>query len=399
MHELVSFALILAASTLLGLVSLFLIEIVMADPDATIRKSWRDQPRGRIAVLVPAHDEGHGLVPTVEDILAQLWPGDRLVVVADNCSDDTAVQAAKAGAEVIERHEPNRRGKGYALAHGVEHLRSDPPDVVIVIDADCRIASGVISELSANCLQTGRPAQAVYLMKAPEGAPISTRVAEFAWAVKNRLRPLGLSRLGLPCQLTGSGMAFPFAIIRPADLANGEIVEDMKLGLDLAAAGHPPVFCRTAQVTSWFASTASGREKQRQRWERGHLDLIVGMAPRLLTTAIIKRNWPVIGLALDLAIPPLSLLVLSVLGLLAISGIAAWLNYSSSAFWMGIAALLNLVGAGTLAWLRCGSSIIPAEDFGAIGWYVVGKVGFYGRIAQGCGGREWIRTDRTRPDK
>jgi hypothetical protein len=88
-----------------------------------------------------------------------------------------------------------------------------------------------------------RPVQSLYLMTAPCESAINHQVAEFAWRLKNQVRPLGLRALGLPCQLMGTGMAFPWDIIRSAELASGFIVEDLKLGLDLADAGHPPVFC------------------------------------------------------------------------------------------------------------------------------------------------------------
>ena len=49
--------------------------------------------RPQVAVLVPAHDEAVGIGATLRSLLAQLAPGDRLLVVADNCSDDTAAIA------------------------------------------------------------------------------------------------------------------------------------------------------------------------------------------------------------------------------------------------------------------------------------------------------------------
>src|SRR5689334_1535043 len=64
----------------------------------------------KVAVLIPAHNEGAGLVPTVADIRQQLDADDRVIVVADNCSDDTAKQAEQAGAEVIVRKDAARRG-------------------------------------------------------------------------------------------------------------------------------------------------------------------------------------------------------------------------------------------------------------------------------------------------
>src|SRR5450631_4215805 len=70
---------------------------------------------GTVAVLIPAHDEAKGILATLNDIKPQLRPTDRLLVVADNCTDDTAAVAASAGAEVTVRLEPTKIGKGYAL--------------------------------------------------------------------------------------------------------------------------------------------------------------------------------------------------------------------------------------------------------------------------------------------
>ncbi|MGO9682063.1 MAG: glycosyltransferase family 2 protein, partial [Beijerinckiaceae bacterium] len=188
--------------------TVFFIEVIaaiaLAQQDYQVPPGNR--PRQRVAVLLPAHNESTGILPTLADIMVQIRAGDRLLVVADNCTDDTAAVAAAAGAEVVDRNEPERKGKGYALAWGLRHLGTDPPEIVIIIDADCRVAEGVFDRLAAACAATHRPVQALDLMTAPNGSPV-IKVAEFAWRVKNWVRPLGLRGLGLPCQLMGTGMA------------------------------------------------------------------------------------------------------------------------------------------------------------------------------------------------
>ena len=69
-------------------------------------------PRPRVAVLVPAHNESSHVLPTIACLLPQMQAGDQLLVVADNCNDDTAELARRAGAEVIERQHLTERGKG-----------------------------------------------------------------------------------------------------------------------------------------------------------------------------------------------------------------------------------------------------------------------------------------------
>jgi glycosyltransferase involved in cell wall biosynthesis len=254
-------------------VAVFFIETVAAFILVTKKPELHSSKmvRHRVAVVIPARNESVGILPTLSDVKPQLLPGDRLLVVADNCTDDTAAVASGAGAEVIERHELSRRGKGFALNFALKHIKADPPAVVIIVDADCRVSEETIDHLASACTTTGRPVQILDLMTAPEGSPVNFCVAEFAWRVKNWVRPLGLGALGLPCQLMGTGMAFPWEVIRSANLASGSIVEDTKLGLELARAGHPPLFFPAARVTSDFQWSAVGDENQRRRWEeRNH---------------------------------------------------------------------------------------------------------------------------------
>ena len=137
-----------------------------------------------VAVLMQAHDEAAGIAATIAPVLAQLSGADRLLVVADNCSDGTARIARAAGAKVVERHDELHRGKGYALDCGVKHLAKSPPEAVVIVDADCIPAAGAIDRVARLSVMTGRPVQALYLMHSPPGAPLKTRITEFAWVFK-----------------------------------------------------------------------------------------------------------------------------------------------------------------------------------------------------------------------
>ena len=357
---------------------------------------YPDSTRGRVTVLVPAYNESTTIIPTLEDIKAQLRPGDRLLVVADNCTDDTALVAGLSGAEVVERQDSERIGKGYALDSGLRHLDKDPPDVVVMIDADCRLAEGSIGRLTSACSMTGRPVQALYLMSVPDGSRINKQIAAFAWRVKNWVRPLGLGGLGLPCQMVGTGMAFPWPVIRTADLASGWIVEDLKLGLDLAAAGHPPLFCPSARVTSQFAASARGADIQRSRWEHGHIMTILKLAPRMLSIAIARANFRLLALTLDLAVPPLSLLALLLILMFAMTGVAALLGVGSAALIISTACLVGFATTVGLAWNSYGRDVLPARAISSVPLYILAKLGLYGQILFGKMTAQWVRTDRTK---
>ena len=351
--------------------------------------------RANAAVIVPAHNESEGLRPTLIEIGSQLRNGDRLVVVADNCTDDTAAIAAAVGAEVVERCDPERIGKGFALDAGVLHLCATPPGVVIIIDADCRLSAGTIDRLAATCSASGRPVQALDLMISPDRVSLNYSVAEFAWRLKNWVRPLGLARLGLPCQLMGTGMAFPWPVIRDANLATGHIVEDMRLGLELSAANRAPLFCPDAVVTSEFPLSAQGAVTQRQRWEYGHLQFIRDAALPMLWQALRQGNPGLAALVLDICVPPVALLVLLATAMLSISVLATLLNESVLPFAFAASVFAALVFAVALAWARCGRDVLPFSSVMHILPYLGGKLLLYLRLARSGPNVGWIRTDRS----
>jgi cellulose synthase/poly-beta-1,6-N-acetylglucosamine synthase-like glycosyltransferase len=354
-----------------------------------------EQSRDRIAVLIPAHNEGVGLVPTLADIKDQLRPGDRLLVVADNCTDDTAEVAASAGAEVAVRSDMRRVGKGYALDWGIDRLTADPPAIVVVVDADCRLVPGTLDRLANACALSQRPVQSLYLMTSPAGPTINHQVAEFAWRLKNWVRPLGLHAMGLPCQLMGTGMAFPWDIILSADLSSGFIVEDLKLGLELARAGHPPLFCPTAVVTSTFPTSEHGAKTQRHRWEQGHIGLILTKSPSLLFAAARRGNKDLLALTLDLLVPPITLLALLLTAMAFVAAIAALANASLYPLVISLVSALLMIVTVILAWAKYGRDILQPKSLALIGQYLLRKLSLYRAVLFGRRISRWIRTDRS----
>lgn len=356
----------------------------------------RPQAIGRVAIVVPAHNESEGIGPTLHDILPQLGGRDRLLVVADNCTDDTAAIAAEAGAEVIVRQDPVRIGKGYAMAWAIAHLAKDPPDLVLFIDADCRVEADLVAKLRNVCQQTGRPVQALYLMKSAASSEVNHSLSEFAWILRNFVRPLGLRFFRRPVQLMGTGMMFPWDVIKLAPLASGNLVEDLRLGLDLAAAGKPAYFFPFAKVTSHFPATVKGRDSQRQRWIQGHIATIVRSVPKLVALAISRRNLDLLALALDLLVPPLSLLGLLTAGMLGLTLLLALFGMSPLPLFIASANLVIFVAAVFLAWREFGRDILPASVGLSVGGMMLQKMGVYGRLLRGRIAGEWVRTDRSK---
>jgi len=347
----------------------------------------------KIAVLVPAHDEASVIGTTLETLLPQLTAQDRLVVIADNCSDETAAIARNFGATVIERQDIERRGKGYALDYGLNFLETEPPEVVVLVDADCIVEEGTLKRIASVAVSQGKPVQATYLMEQPAKPTPKDSVSALAFMVKNLVRPSGLAKLGLPGLLTGTGMAFPWSVIRQAPLASGNIVEDMQLGLDLAIAGHPTLFCPDTKVIGILPQQEAAAKGQRTRWEHGHLQTLLTQVPRLIKASFAQRRFDLLALALDLSIPPLSLLVMiwaaaTAVALLAGIWGATWIPLILLAI-AGLLILVSIVGA----WAKFGRGEISALTLLAVPFYILWKIPLYlAFLVQRQ--TKWIRTDR-----
>jgi cellulose synthase/poly-beta-1,6-N-acetylglucosamine synthase-like glycosyltransferase len=345
------------------------------------------------AVVVPAHDEEEAIVRTINAIQSQLNPADRLIVVADNCTDETANLASEAGANTIERKDAALRGKGFALDLGIKYIEAgSAPQVVVFIDADCVVAPGCISRLVNMAESTGRPVQGKYLMHAtvPNSA---MRIAEFSFKIKNYIRPGGGSRFGLPCLLYGTGMAFPWNLIQGSLLANGHLTEDLKLAIDLSLLGFPPFYCDIAACDSTFPETRGALSSQRKRWEHGYFSSIIEYMPKLVMKAFTTRDWRLFAVALDLSIPPLGLMLMLTIMISCLGVVSILLGANIPiapmlVFYFPVFAILI-----ALVWYFHGRQIISIVDFFAIIKHALMRVsvlwGFLTRPQ-----REWVRTER-----
>ncbi len=353
--------------------------------------------RASVAVLIPAHNEMTGIAQTLQALRPQMLAGDRLLVVADNCQDQTAQVARAEGAEVIERTHDTLRGKGYALDFGIRHLAANAPAVVVIVDADCRVDPGAIDVLTRATQALQRPTQALYLMHAPADASARQRLAAFAWLLRNQVRPSGANLAGWPCQLMGSGMGFVFADLRDAPVATGNIVEDMQLGLDFAALGKAPVFIPGAAVHSEFPSGEQAATQQRTRWEHGHLATI-SAAWRQWGVQGLKGRTPVLlPMLLDLSVPPLALMVMLQVGALAAAGlgVATGLLGPLALGALGVLLLsLALTALAVLqAWHGFGKHLLSAREMIAMPTYALRKIPLYlGYLFKKQ--TAWVRTER-----
>lgn len=281
-----------------------------------------DDPGYRMAVVVPAHDEQASIADCVASLLAS-EPAVPVVVVADNCTDDTAALAEAAGARVLIRDDPDNHGKGFALDFAFTTLMSEGLAGFVVVDADTEVDPGFLPAMRARLADGADAAQCRYGVKDAQRSP-RTRLARVALWAFNVLRPRGRDRMGLSAGICGNGFALAAHTLGYRPYKARSVVEDLEYHVDLVRAGYRVRFVDEVEVRGEVPSGGQGAETQRARWEGGRLRMMIDLMPQLWRE-VVRGGFRLIEPALELCLLPLSWHV----GALALaaglgSGVARW---------------------------------------------------------------------------
>jgi hypothetical protein len=353
----------------------------------------------RFDIVVPAHDEEGGIGRTVENLLSLDWPRGwfRVLVVADNCADRTAAIAAAAGATVLVRAEPERRGKGHALAFAFERVIADGgADAVVVVDADTTATPNLLAACAA---RLGAGARAIQVRYAVLNGDDSwrTRLMAVAFAAFHDVRSLGRERLGLSCGLRGNGMCFSREVLRSVPHRAFSIVEDLEYGIRLGEAGIRVHYAGEAEVRGEMPSGGRGARTQRRRWERGRLEMVRRHGLGLLGRGLVRRDAVLLDLAADVLVPPLGWLA----GYSALGALVAAANADGSLTGRAALAAWLLPCAFLVAHVLRGVRLSGTGLRGLVALplaalYVVWKLTVVATSAVEARG-VWVRTERADP--
>jgi GT2 family glycosyltransferase len=360
------------------------------------------QPRTRFCVVVPAHNEEIGIAATVESLLATDYPEElrRIVVVADNCADQTAARARAAGATVLDRHDTSKRGKGYALAFAFETaLARGDVDALVVVDADTKVTDNLLRAFDARLHGGARAVQAEYAVSNP-GASWRTRLMHIGFTLFHDLRSRARERLRLSAGLRGNGMAFSAALLAAVPHDAFSIVEDVEYGIRIGLAGHRVHYAGEAKVYGEMVSSGAASRSQRRRWEGGRWGLATQHAPKLVSQALGTGSLMLMDLAADLLVPPLTYVAFATGAGVMVAAARHWLGGAPGwvlAPWLSALIFFLLYVARGLWLARMGPRVVLDLLWAPV--YMVWKVALAVRSSSGDKGRaggsqEWVRTAR-----
>ena len=331
----------------------------------------------RFDVIVPAHNEAATLSRCLASLRDLDWPADRVrvLVIADNCTDDTAALARAANAEVLERFDSALRGKGYALQRAFNHSRDDGwADAVVVVDADTEVSTNLLEAFAARIEAGAGAVQAHYGVLNPEQS-WRTRLMAIAHGAFHGVRSRARERLKVSCGLRGNGWCATHGALDAVRYRAFSVTEDLEYGIALGLAGHRVHYAAEAQVRATMESGEAVARRQRQRWEDGRFGLIRSQTLPLLRAALQRRSAVCLDLALDLLVLPLAYVVLNLVVLLAAAGALTWWQQQPSA-WLGVAMVsaTGLVLYVLRGWQLSGRGAAGLLDLLLVPFFIVWKL-------------------------
>lgn len=371
--------------------SFYLFSLTIAGLMYRSPKAVRTEPKTKFAIVVPAHNEETLLPRLLNSFNGITYPGHlfKVLVVADNCSDETAEIGRKSGADVFERNDLTMRGKGYALRWLFEtHLSgAQEYDSYIFLDADCLVSANFLDVIDAKFQSGSQAVQAYYTVHNALQSPVSA-LRFLAMALKHYVRPRGRHVLGLSCGLFGTGMAMKRSIIDSYGWSTLSLTEDIEYFLKLTKNGTRVDFAPEAVVWTDMPVSLRSAHSQNLRWEKGRLQMLFKYGPSSFLNGIFKGRVRELDAIIEQAIPPISILALLTLAAFSFSLlIGGWMLLLAVSAALMLAAHL-VIGAT--------SAHVPLKIYRAIPFipaFIIWKYAIY-VLALLPIRQEWKRTER-----
>lgn len=294
----------MVAAAILGLLAaLFFISLEIRDINISRRshiakkkplapKILMDQTRGffygevTVTVVIPAHNEEKNILLTIQSLAYQHRQPDRVIVVADNCTDKTIEIAYSQGVEVIPTKE-NSRKKAGALNQALLPLieQAGPNDTFMIMDADTRLKPEFIEEAVRHFTDDRGLSAIGGLFYGEEGHGLIGQLQRNEYL---RYQREINRRKGRVFVLTGTASIFRAQALKEVAHQRGKLLpgvpgeiydtlaltEDNEITIALKTLGALMTSPAKCQVETELMPNWSALWRQRLRWERGAIENI-----------------------------------------------------------------------------------------------------------------------------
>lgn len=312
------------------------------------RKYPRREAKTRFAILIAARNEEGVIGEAIRDLRRQRYPKELfdIFVLPNNCTDDTAGAARRAGAKILPCPGPVRN-KGDALRYGFRALMEEDFDAFCVFDADNRVDSDFLARMNDAVLAGARAAKGKQVSLNPEDSWVAG-----GYDIYRESMDLTVSRartnLGLSAKLMGTGFVVTKELMAELGGWNTEtITEDTEFAAQLAFRGIQVAWVPEALSYDEEPVSLGQSLTQRLRWVGGVQAVGRLWIPRLFRAAWQEKRFRALDFAMFLLLPYAQILALLPAAWGAAKALTAggWLDgalLSLGLYWLSTTAL----GAG-----------------------------------------------------
>ena len=254
----------------LSVVFLWSFVVVLIGLVKPMRRPPKSDRKLHFVVLICARNEESVVRLPVKSALLSHYPADcrEVIVLADNCTDDTAARAREAGAEVWEKTLPSA-GKGDVLAWGIEKLRARGGfDAIAVFDADNLVSDEWFNAVN-DALKDGATVVTGRRHSSNARANLISGWYTVYWDMMNELSNRVRTNLGLSGKLTGTGFAFLASALGEEGWRTRTMVEDVEFTVQTNLRGGRVVYVPEADYADEQPVTAQYMWRQLRRWATG----------------------------------------------------------------------------------------------------------------------------------
>jgi len=231
----------------------------------------------RFMAIIPAHNEEAVIGNLIESLKNQDYDKNLydIYVIADNCTDNTARIAEKAGAIVYKRFDEKNKTKGAALNWFLKQKIEEnaPYDALFVFDADNIVDKNFIKNMNKKLCQGEDVVQGYRDIKNPTDSWISAGYALFYWTM-HRFYHLARYNIGMSPLLNGTGFMVKFDVIKPNGWETQTLTEDIEFSLQRIIKGKRLGWATDAIVYDEQPVGFAQSWSQRSRWTVGHIQCI-----------------------------------------------------------------------------------------------------------------------------
>ncbi|WP_027623329.1 glycosyltransferase family 2 protein [Clostridium lundense] len=283
------------------------------------KENIKVEPKKSFALIVAAHNEEIVIGNIVDSLNNLEYPKELydVYVIADNCTDETAIKAREKGAIVYERVNKEKRGKGYALEWMFDKIFNMEKnyDAVSVFDADNLVHKDFLLEMNKKMCQGYKVVQGYLDSKNPNDTWITGSYSISFWT-SNRMFQLSRSNLGLSNQLGGTGFSIDTKILKEIGWGATCLTEDLEFSCKLVLNGYKVGWAHDAVIYDEKPLTLTQSWFQRRRWMQGFADVAHRYFFKLMKRAIKKFSFT----ALDCALYSIQPIIIILFGFSMIMG-------------------------------------------------------------------------------